>query len=255
MLSLNHKTERQTKGDTVSADYHLQGVNNPTDPVAATTGFQRKTIFLFLLALGLVMGVCAVMINQAGSDAARQQLVDSLTAGLPAAQAPRLDTSAVQQVLRDFQYRLGAAAAVFFAALLGVMLIAVRKVAKPIDELGHSAELIAGGQLEGIPPTPAYAEITKIATLINDLAMNLQEILLLTWNHTGEHREGLERLSDVLKQPGNGAMVADCRAEVDVLRRQVEEMRKMVKAFDLYDVRISDTAVLTAMDGEAAAAP
>jgi len=238
----------------VSADHHNIGVTRQTGPTVKPAGFQRKIMLLCLLGLGLVIGSCAVLLIQAGSNQSQQLLIDNLTAQLPGAQARNLDMAVVNQTFRDLQYRLTVISAVLVFTLAGGILIIIRKVAKPIDEMGQAAELIAGGPLDVILPDRTFAEIRKVGLLVNDLAMNLQEILLLTWNHTVEHRESLQRLADVLAQPDNGIMATACRTEIAVLSRKVENMRAMVKAFDFYDVRLSEATLLSASDSEASTA-
>lgn len=224
---------------------------------AVGTGFQRKTIFLFLAAAALLLVVSAGVIALTGSDHIQQRIVESLTQQLPASIAGNIDTSAVGRVLLQLQVALVAAAAVLLFALLVVMALVVRKVARPIDEMGSAAASIARGRLDALPDAKATdnGEIGKIAELIGDMALNLQEILLLAWNHTGQHQRSLKRLQEVLTRNGDHAPTDECLAAIEELRRQTEEMRQTIQAFDFYDVRLSETAALPAAGGKSPTAP
>ena len=239
----------------MSADHPQKDVTPPTGQAGKPVGFQLKILLLSLLLLGLVGVSCAILIIQAGSSHSQQRLADSLTAQLPGVQARYLDMTVFNHTFRDLQYRLTALSALLVFTLVGGIFIMVRKVAKPIDEIGQAAESITGGHLDVVLPDHTFMEITKVGSLIQDLAMNLQEVLLLTWNHTVEQRESLQRLADVLAQTGNGTMAPECRAEIADLSRKVENMRAMVRAFDFYDVRLSEATLLSASDSEASAAP
>ena len=151
------------------ADHQNRGITRQTGPAGKPGGFQRKTMLLCLLVLGLVIGSCSVLIIQAGSNHTQQLLIDRLTAQLHGTQVRNLDMTVINQTFRDLQYRLTAISAVLVLTLAGGILVIVRKVAKPIDEMGQAAELTAHLSLE-VPDEESRMQFKKsMLAILNKL--------------------------------------------------------------------------------------
>ena len=57
-----------------------------------------------------------------------------------------------------------------------------------------ATRLMTDGRLDQPVQIATRDEIGRIGELINDLAINTQEVLLYFWNHTQENRELIDRL-------------------------------------------------------------
>jgi hypothetical protein len=126
-----------------------------------------------------------------------------------------------------------------------MMFFFMGSIAKPLDELGKVAFQMVNGRLNELVPVRTNDEIGKIGELINDLAINLQEILLHVWNHTGQDIVLLDRIGRIVNsQPGGNGMPPEIREDFRFVRQDIEDMQTMVKAFDFYRVRLDQTKVM-----------
>ncbi|MGD9358937.1 MAG: hypothetical protein PVH85_08700, partial [Desulfobacterales bacterium] len=80
---------------------------------------------------------------------------------------------------------------------------------------------------------------------INDLAIDLQEILLHVWNHTRQDIVLMERIAPILSsQPVVNGLPAQFKENFYLVKQDIEDMRDMVKAFNYYHVRLEEEKVL-----------
>lgn|GEM_PF-4340690 len=214
-------------------------------------GLRRKTYVLFMIAAALVLGAGAYAIGQAGSQISQDRLFNELTAALTAEESRRVDTTAISQSFRTMQTHLMIATMVVLAVMWCLALVFIEKVVKPIEHIGAAADKIAKGQLNALDAIHSTGEVGQITALIHDMAMNLQEVLLLVWNHTGRNRQRLELMTDMLRHYSDGDALPDKFMErFNRLSRDVEELQRFIEAFDFYDVRLTYGKALAAGDGE-----
>jgi len=216
-----------------------------------TPGLRRKAYMVFLVAAAVILAVGAYAVGQAGSRMPQSRLISDLTATLTVEGDQQVETAAIIQSFRTMQKVLIAATACVLAVMLAVVLVFIEKVAKPIDQMGEAAGKIAKGQLNALAPMDSSGEVGRIADMIHDMAMNLQEILLLVWNHTGRNRQRLELMAEMLKQHSNGNGLPEGFSErLTAVRKEVEELQRFVEAFDYYDVRLQYGKAQAASDRE-----
>jgi len=216
--------------------------NVPTDRhrVSRADGLRRKAYLVFLVAAIAILALGAYAIGQAGNHIHQTRLISDITATLTAEEIKRVDTTAITRSFRTMQTYLVVLTAGVLFVMLAAILVFIEKVAKPIDQMGAAADKIARGQLSALAPVDGNGEIGRIADLINDMAMNLQEILLLVWNYTGRNRQRLEGMAEMLKRHSNGDALPEGFAErLTVLQREVEDLQSFVEAFDYYDIRLA----------------
>lgn len=214
-------------------------------------GLRRKTYVLFLLATAFVLTAGAYAIGQTGSQTTQDRLITNLTATLTAEESSRVDTAVISQSLRTMQTHLMVITVVVLVVMVSLALVFIEKIAKPIDQVGAAADKIAKGQLDALGSINSSGEVGKIADFMHDMAMDLQEILLLVWNHTGRNRQGLEHMSEMLRQHSNGDRLPDEFMErLTSLSREVEDLQRFIEAFDYYDVRLTHGKALAASDRE-----
>ncbi|CAB5115935.1 hypothetical protein D3OALGA1CA_2271 [Olavius algarvensis associated proteobacterium Delta 3] len=214
-------------------------------------GLRQKTYMLFLVAAAIVLGAGVYAIDQTGSQTTRDRLIRDLTTTLSAEESQRVNTTAIVESVRRVQQHLMVATAAVLVVMLALVLAFIKKVIKPIDQVGEAADRIAKGQLGALAPIDDNGEVGKIAEHINDMAMNLQEILLMVWNHTGRNRQRLELMTEMLRQHSNGDSLPDEFVErLRVLSTEVEDLQRFVEAFDYYDVRLTCGKTLAASDRE-----
>jgi methyl-accepting chemotaxis protein len=146
------------------------------------------------------------------------------------------------------RWQIALSAALMIAATAGVFIFLYRRVARPLEKAAEVAERMAEGHLGETLPNHPPNEIGRIGESINSLAVNFQEMLILVWNQTDNAIARLRRTTGQVGTAGVHDLSPDMVTDLTSARQDLETMRMMVRSFDLYDVAITKTDVLTAKD-------
>jgi len=130
----------------------------------------------------------------------------------------------------------------------GVLLHLHRMVALPLEKAAVAAGRMAEGNLSETIAASACDEIDRIGEGVNSLSVNFQEALILVWNQTENAIARIRRTAHQLELDEAACDAVDMRADLDSARRDLEMMQMMVRSFDLYDVTINGSNLLTAKD-------
>jgi methyl-accepting chemotaxis protein len=132
--------------------------------------------------------------------------------------------------------------------LIIFMVFFIRKIILPLSKLEKMTREMADGRLDLIVQDNqnASCSIDTISENVNSLAMNLQEILLLIWNHS-EHNLGalgkaLETLDDESGNP------EDVKANLQEIKKELLQMQELTKQFELFDVTLEGNKALAKDD-------
>ena len=212
----------------------------------------NKLWFYFSLVIIVTLPLIASLIYEVGSERLRAQIVESITGPVnttplsSTVAAPRTSESGgVGRILKRLQNRMILVMSAVFLAVIGAIVLFMRRVIKPLDEIGRAAFKMAHGRLDEPVPVKDRNEIGKIGELINDLAIDLQEILLHVWNHTRQDIVLMERIAtNMSSQPDGNGMPMDIKEDFYSVKQDIEDMRDMVKAFNYYEVRLDEEKVL-----------
>ncbi|MDM8515901.1 HAMP domain-containing protein [Desulfobacterales bacterium HSG16] len=161
------------------------------------------------------------------------------------------------------KYRVAGVTLMAFLLMLTVLHLFIRNVVDPLDKMAIITREMAEGRLDQLLPIKTRGDIGHIGSLINELAMNLQEILLYAWNNTTYTLRILDKIEQChnpenSKDNRNDSCANEIRDEkirdekmqdgveenIGMIREHLEDMRSMIRAFDYYDVRIEDDKVL-----------
>ena len=146
------------------------------------------------------------------------------------------------------RWQIALSAALMIAATGGVFIFLYRRVARPLEKAAEVAERMAEGHLGETLPNHPLNDIGRIGESINSLAVNFQEMLILVWNQTDNAIARLRRTTGQVGTAGVHDLSPDMVTDLTSARQDLETMRMMVRSFDLYDVAITKTDVLTAKD-------
>ena len=251
MQSLNDQILQDQKEKRTSESIRPWGLNkNDADYAAPQLG--KKMWFYFSLIIIFTLPLIASLIYEVGSKRLQAQIEESIAGPVNTAllsapvPAPRTSESGdVGRILKRLQNRMILVMSAVFVAVLGAIFLFMHRVIKPLDEIGKAAFKMAHGRLDEPVPVRDRNEIGKIGELINDLAIDLQEILLHVWNHTRQDIILMERMAvNMSSQSGGNGMPADIKEDFYFVKQDIEDMRDMVKAFNFYHVRLAEEKVL-----------
>jgi methyl-accepting chemotaxis protein len=128
----------------------------------------------------------------------------------------------------------------------GVFLFLYAKIARPMENMAATASRMAEGCLGATIPDHLPNEIGRVGASVNSLAVNFQEMLILVWNQTEDAITKIRRTTHQMKQGGDEHVAPGIMGELKSARQDLETMQMMVRSFDLYDVAITESDVLTA---------
>lgn len=242
----------QNQQDKQTPENIRHGVLKKEDVKYATPHLAKKIWFYFFLVILITFPLTASLIYEVGSERFHAQIVESISGPLtttplpsPVSDARPIENSEIGKILKRLQIRI-------FLVMSGVLLtvyvaifIFMRRIIKPLDEIGRATFKMAHGRLDEPLPVRERNEIGKIGDFINDLAIDLQEILLHVWNHTRQDIALMERIAPIMSSQsvGNG-LPAQFREDFYLVKQDIEDMRDMVKAFNYYHVRLDEEKVL-----------
>ncbi len=200
------------------------------------SNLRKRLLIYFILIIFVTMSVGAQLIFEAGSDRLLSQIANAVKVENGDADTPKT-IGGVAEVLKNLQHRMILVMVIVFICIIATMFVFIRNIVEPLDAIGKSAKRITDGHLDETIPIRCNDEIGQIGELINDLAVNLQEVLLHVWNHTCQDIRLMDNIAEIIhSQPGD-IMPEKIREQFDFVRSDIEEMQEIVKAFDYYNIR------------------
>jgi methyl-accepting chemotaxis protein len=130
------------------------------------------------------------------------------------------------------------------SAILSFLMI--RNIVSRLDEVTKVAGKIAKGHLNEVVPIHRFDEIGTIGRAFNDVAVNLQELLLLLWNQTQNCLWHLDHANRNNEKNNKSSINFDERLQQ--MRQSLEDMQTMIRSFDFYGVRFEDEKLITRQD-------
>ena len=143
-----------------------------------------------------------------------------------------------------------AAVSLLLCLLAAATFLFQRQVLKPLADVKASAQEMTDGHLDRLSRIKRSDEIGRLAETINDLAVNMQEVLLFVWNHSQQSRELLERASEQLEAApaAESAALAAVREDLALLRQDNEELRLIVTSFSYFEIRLEHERMMAESD-------
>ena len=208
------------------------------------SNLRKRLLIYFALVVFVTFSVGAQLLYEVGSRRLNNQIAASVVDQLSEHEKDRFDIAKVSDVLKKLQYRMILIMAIVMICVIVTMLVFTRNIIEPLDLIGKAAKKIADGHLDETVPVRNQDEIGNIGELINDLAANLQEILLHVWNHTGDDIVLLDHICEEVNAGQDNGLSKKVKQELAFVRQDIEDMQNMVKAFDYYNIRLDNGRVI-----------
>jgi methyl-accepting chemotaxis protein len=122
----------------------------------------------------------------------------------------------------------------------------VLRIHRPLQRLTKAAKEMSNGNLSVPIQSNGRDEIGELADVINDLAANYQEVLLLTGTAVGKSSNAVEKIEKVLDQGGRGAGQVELQEQVGAIKRDLEMLGSVVKDFEFYQTHFDGRKVVHA---------
>ncbi len=134
----------------------------------------------------------------------------------------------------------------FSALILSVIWVrtATRRIHHPLQKIQRAVYNLAQGKLNETVDISGSDEFGQIGSGINELAANLQELLLYIWKQTGQCMHIIDEIA-----PNGGSRASETAnrctdGHILQLKESVENLREMAKAYVFYDVRLEGDKAL-----------
>ncbi len=212
--------------------------------------FRRKLLFYFLSVVFISLVVGGELIFEVGSDRFTTLIVENINEVIIEEKDQKAVMGNIQELLKQLQYRMILIMSIVLPFLIITVFIFIRNIVSPLDEIVRSADKIAAGHLNETVPVRTQDEIGKIAELINELAVNLQEVLLHIWNHTKYSLDLIDGIRRITRVEINSVNFPQLDQDIESIRDDIREMREMVKIFDFYNVYLENGRVYAAETDE-----
>jgi methyl-accepting chemotaxis protein len=122
--------------------------------------------------------------------------------------------------------------------------LVARRLNRPLRIISKALSRLARGKLNETVAIDAPDEFAKIGSGINELAANLQELLLYIWKQSGQCLEQIKRLEQEAKAENNARHNAILLEHIQELYAALDDLRDMAKAYVFYDVHLAGDQTL-----------
>ena len=138
--------------------------------------------------------------------------------------------------------------------LLLALLIAVQTAAlfvfhhyvlKPLAHVHAATRQMTDGHLDILARIARQDEIGRLGESINDLAVNMQEVLLFVWNHSQQSRELFDQTAERLAAPEPLPAIQD---NLKKMRQNNEDLKAIVLSFSYFEIRLEHERMLAESD-------
>jgi len=116
--------------------------------------------------------------------------------------------------------------------------ISSRKLERPVRILLRALEQLARGQLNETVTIESPDEFGRMGAGINELAANLQELLLYIWKQTGQCLTLLEHIQNNPDLCRERRLSLESLGYLKQLSESIDDLREMAKSYVFYDVSL-----------------
>jgi methyl-accepting chemotaxis protein len=149
------------------------------------------------------------------------------------------------EFLSYFRNRMSLLLGVTIVCFGAMICLYVKHILRPLKLLTKITREMSSGNLSVSVQSHDRNEVGQLAEVINDLAANYQEVLLLTGTAVGKSSSAVERIERVLDHAGNSAEREELQNQLGVIKKDLEMLGAVVKGFEFYQTRFDGRKVVS----------
>ncbi len=119
-----------------------------------------------------------------------------------------------------------------------------KRIAAPLQKLTGAARRISRGDLSASALVHSKDDFTEVAQVINDMAANFQEVLLLLGTTVGHSQVVLENMELRLGQEHTADNLDELRNHIRIMKKDLELLSGVVREFEFYQTRFDGRKVV-----------
>ncbi|MCK4840089.1 MAG: hypothetical protein KAS94_14890 [Desulfobulbaceae bacterium] len=221
--------------------------NKKERPWEISSRLHKKTLMFFALLIVIASVLSGVAIYHHNKDEAAFKTMAAMST-----EGSEIDMPALRNELEAHsQVGLQDSITIMTIALVSILVLFmsffIRNIIKPLGKLEKTTRQMADGRLDLLvqdkDSKSASCSIVSIGENVNSLAMNLQEVLLLVWNHTEHNLGTIDQALKVLEDDGE-APREQIRASLEALKAELQQMQHLPQQFELFDVTLQGKKAL-----------
>jgi len=156
----------------------------------------------------------------------------------------------VQAELLDYvRTRMSLVLGVTILLVASIIYLYVHKIYRPLKQVVRATKEMSNGNLSNPIRPNGRDEVGELAEVINDLAANYQEVLLLTGTAVGKSSSAVERIEKLLDRGDKSAGQAELQEQVGIIKRDLEMLGSVVKDFEFYQTHFDGRKVVHTAKG------
>jgi len=213
----------------------------------------KKKLTLYFILIAIVsISVSVEMIFEFSSakfrNDIRNNLIIEVQNGVPASYIQKIDmerlNSAINDPISDLRNRMLLLLLVVFASIVGAFVMFAKDIVSPMDGIVEATKKIADGDLTVTVPVMSDDEIGQIATLINDMNINLQDMIMQIRQEVTRHKNKIQQATEAI----SSVTQSDADEIIENKKMKVSDFKNMMKlSFDvvkLLDLMLIDLTAL-----------
>lgn len=201
--------------------------------IKAKSRLKRKLTLYFILIAIVSIFVSVEMILEFSSANFRNDIKDNLIKevkqNIPAEYISRLKVEelnkAINDPISDLRNRMILLLLVVFASIVGAFIMFTRDIVSPMDGIVDAIKQISDGDLTVTVPVVSDDEIGQIATLINDMNLNLQKMIVQIKQEVSRYKDRIQNATNAI----NTVSQKDPDEIIENRTMKVSDFRKMIK--------------------------
>jgi methyl-accepting chemotaxis protein len=153
---------------------------------------------------------------------------------------PLITIPVYAEILDYVQHRISLLVGVMVFCLGCMIYLYVHQIHRPLRQVIRAAKEMSNGNLSSPIRSQSRNEVRELAEVINDMAANYQEVLLLTGTAVGKSSSAVEKIEEMLDQAGQ----EELQVQLGVIKRDLEMLGSVVKDFKFYQTHFDGRKVV-----------
>lgn len=194
----------------------------------------KKKLTLYFILIAIVsISVSIEMIFEFSSakfrNDIRNNVMTEVQNGIPEAYIKRVNVEKINSVINDpiidLRNRMILLLLVVFASIIGAFIMFAKDIVSPMDGIVEATKKIVDGDLTVTVPVMSDDEIGQIATLINDMNINLNNMIMEIRQEVSKYKNKIQQAADAIASISqkNAVTIIENRA------MKVSDFKKMMK--------------------------
>jgi hypothetical protein len=232
------KIERPTASSSIAADapkHPAEGasaIRKEADTTGGKTPLSRGKVLVLFLSVLTVLFAANLWVILA-------PVTGEVTAGI----ALEGEAAASPPWLKAYQRRVLIATSAAYLAFAACGILIIQQVLLPILRIRETTREIAEGNLRNLVAGRYENSLGHLGGMINDIAMNLQEILMLAWNNAHKNAVTADRIAEKYADE-----IREAAGELRGIAENLRTMEVLVQEYDFDHVQLESGS---AVDPEA----